>query len=275
LAERIAHFESASEYVFVNGGDKQQKECPGTYRDDASDACKKLVTYRFATQGGVQLVQSTFDDWMNSEQHLLYSMILMGEGELYKSKLSHIVGQHMCDAYGKSKYTVSTALDPLGVLSHDGVLGESAFLGLNDPDGKFGRGGRLKENDLKKLLITTETGTIQDTRYRPATLPSGLPRMLTLNADAKGVQWWSDFGFPWVTSVLNHLIKGDLVTATHEVTKLDGSQRAVLRRVAFAFPTEPLLKPAFVKRMQSDTEATWGAGKARLDALYAARDAQL
>ena len=63
-------------------------------------------------------------------------MILMGEGELYKSKLSHIVGQHMCDAYGKAKYTVSTALDPLGVLSHDGVLGESASLGLNDPDGK-------------------------------------------------------------------------------------------------------------------------------------------
>ena len=58
---------------------------------------------------------------------------------------------------------------------------------MTDFNMKISRGGFLDAESLKSLFDIIEGGAIQDTRYRPALFPPGLPRIIAVNESEETV----------------------------------------------------------------------------------------
>jgi hypothetical protein len=143
---------------------------------------------------------------------------------------------------------------------------------------KVARGKSITFNDLKHLVHPVENGTIPDTRYRACKFPGGgtLPRILLMNGTGDYVaKWFALYGFGFLTPILVALAAGKTQVAIDEANALqDADEKAVLRRITFAFPTKLLVAPSLIASLTQETSSASVAEQTTLAAWYAKHDAE-
>ena len=144
---------------------------------------------------------------------------------------------------------------------------------------KVARGKSITFNDLKHLVHPVENGTIPDTRYRPCQFPGNgvLPRILLMNGSGETIaKWFSRYGFSFLEPILVKLSAGKKEEALALAQSLDDSdEKAVLRRITFAFPAGRLVSKRLLESLQKHTCASATTEQETLAAWYKARDAEL
>ena len=194
--------EDAGEYVYYLGTDKHAKNCPKSWAEGATDYAKALPLILWDPRGQTFEV-FTLEEWLEGDEHLLSTLLLLGPGARGKSKLMHMLAQELCTGYEKPCYIFAKAIDPLGMLSHTGEVRKSAVLCMTDFKFRTARKGDLDAEDLKSLLDVVEGGSIPDTRYRPAIFPEGLCRILALNdSNVESGAWFSRYGKHGIASLI-------------------------------------------------------------------------
>ena len=103
----VQHREEVSDDVLYMESDKQRRQCPGNYDEDATPYAKSLTLYRWSQKQQVLLTYS-LDTWLNAEEHERSSVVLFSAAEVGKSKLSHLLAQDLEDP------TISTTSNSLG-----------------------------------------------------------------------------------------------------------------------------------------------------------------
>jgi hypothetical protein len=286
LMEVVKLREDAGDYVFYIGTDKQTRACPKPFTEGATDYAKTLPLVIWdPREKNFQVF--TLQQWLDDEEHLLSTLLLLGEGGAGKSKLTHMLAQELCTAYESPCYIFAKAIDPLGMLSHTGEMRKSAVLALTDFKFKTARKGDLDGEDLKSLLDVVEGGTIAETRYRPAIFPEGLCRILALNGDARDFgKWFRNYGQDGIGAFIEQLadIK-DLSTTAQKVktlrmedtevqkwmrakayfTRLNADEQAACRRVCVGFvqPDQCLISDNTVQSLRASANAKAAQGRAR------------
>jgi hypothetical protein len=94
LSEWIQHREEVSDDVLYLESDKQRRQCPGCYDEDATPYAKGLKLHRWS-QKQQCLLTYTLDEWLNGDEHERSSVVLFSAAEVGKSKLSHLIAQAM------------------------------------------------------------------------------------------------------------------------------------------------------------------------------------
>jgi hypothetical protein len=192
LLEAVKLRQDAADVVFFMGSARQLQECPVAYDDGATDYGKNCPTIRWDNLTK-QFVSGTLGEWLGDaggDEHLKSALVLLGEGQLGKTKLGHMMAQEFCIGYDRDRYVDTSSVDQLGILSHCGDIRKSGCLLLNDIEFRAARGKNLGPEALKAILAPFETRSIQDTRYRPAVLVKDLPRILALNGRAADMGAW-------------------------------------------------------------------------------------
>jgi hypothetical protein len=168
------------------------------------------------------------------------------------------------------------ALDPLGVLSHTGVLSSAGCLVLTDLTLTTGRNQRISSEELKSLLDILEGGVIQSCRYRSATIDAGLPRVMAVNVGGDNSRenygkFFAENGEFGMAELMNHL--DDLGRATALLRRMTDDQVATARRVAVCTPIaeESLITPSMLAMLEADTARVNCDRRARRAAFWAAR----
>ena len=200
--------------------------------------------------------------------------MLLGQGGIGKSKFGHLVGQDFCIKAKKGQYLEATAIDPLGMLSFSGELEKAALLIMSDVEGGLSNKQKLNEEDLKHMFLPTECGSIQNCRYRVCKFPVGLPRIFALNGSSEDIgAWFTKYGFAWLDDVLRNLVNGNTGAAMAFAETKTADQKAVFRRLTFAFPDSRCVKDDFVATLQQNTAEEAADEEAVLDAFYASMEA--
>jgi hypothetical protein len=219
----------------------------------------------------------TLTEWLDDycESHSLFVVGRAGAG---KSKLLHMVAAELC--LGKDceppcrRYVWAKALDPLGVLSHTGVLASAGCLVLTDLTLTTGRNQRISSEELKSLLDVVEGGVVQSCRYRSATITAGLPRVMAVNMGDTRESFgrvFSEHGQHGLAELVNNL--EDLGKATMLIQRLSDDDVATARRVAICTPDpkESLITARMLEVLEADTARFSGGRKARRAAFWASR----
>ena len=189
--------EDAQAMVFDLNSEKFARQCPLPLHEGASEYAMtgaKVVVWETATK---EFVSINLAKWLDGycETH---SLIIVGRAGAGKSKLMHMLAWELCVGKegGCTEYVFTKALDPLGVLSHSGMLRRAGCLVLTDFTLKTGRNIKIDDEELKSLLDVVEGGTIQSTRYRAAIIDPGLPRVIAVNTggDISGNGTNEDYG---------------------------------------------------------------------------------
>jgi hypothetical protein len=243
--------------------------------EGASEYALKHMPVTLWIRGAFRRV--TLTEWLDDycESHSLFVVGRAGAG---KSKLLHMVAAELC--LGKaceppcSRYVWAKALDPLGVLSHTGVLASAGCLVLTDLTLTTGRNQRISSEELKSLLDVVEGGVVQSCRYRSATISAGLPRVMAVNMGDTRESFgrvFSEHGQHGLAELVNNL--EDLGKATMLVQRLSDDDVATARRVAICTPdpSQSLITAAMLEMLERDTAKVSNARKARRAAYWAAR----
>ena len=293
LMEVVKLREDAGDYVFYTDSEKHLRACPKAFADGATDYAKKLPLVLWEPREQTFRV-FTLEQWLNGEEHLLTTLLLLGEGAAGKSKLMHMLAQELCQAYESPCYIFAKAIDPLGMLSHTGEVRKSAVLMLTDFKFRTARKGDLDGEDLKSLLDVVEGGTIADTRYRPAIFPEGLCRIMAMNASAQDSgSWFRKYNQHGIASVCEELSKiADLpgtankakglygndpavkqwMAARKTLMELSADEQAACRRVCIGFVdrTQVLISEDTIRSLRATASAKAAAGLARRAAASSA-----
>ena len=194
----------------------------------------------------------------------------------------HVLAWELCVGKegGCTEYVFTKALDPLGVLSHSGMLRRAGCLVLTDFTLKTGRNIKIDDEELKSLLDVVEGGTIQSTRYRAAIIDPGLPRVIAVNTggDISGNGTNEDYG-AWFSShcqfgmaeLLNNL--DNLEQAARTIASMTDDEVASVRRVAIMLvdPGNSLITPTLLMQLRAGTASSTCDRKARRNAFWAGR----
>jgi hypothetical protein len=142
------------------------------------------------------------------------------------------------------------------------------------------RGKVLGVEEFKALFDVQEGGTIKDTRYKPAVLPSGVPRVLGLQGSATDAgRWFRDHAQPELGAFLEAVAPQEGRRETVQAFKarvgalaasFGHHEQAILRRVSVALPSQPLVTEEFVRRMDGDNASRAAKARARRQAHWAA-----
>ena len=193
-----------------------------------------------------QFVHGTLGGWLGDaggDEHLKSALVLLGEGQLGKTKLGHMMAQEFCIGYEKDRYIDTSSVDQLGILSHCGDVRKSGVLLLNDIEFRAARGKNLGPEALEAIFAPFETRSIQDTRYRPAVLVKDRPRILALNGKAEGMgDWFRKYDQYDIGSIVDHLAAKRIYAATVYMSTVDADTSAVCRRATFAFCEQDLVQ---------------------------------
>jgi hypothetical protein len=182
---------------------------------------------------------------------------------------------------GADRYVFSKSIDSLGVLSYAGDLRASGCICLMDVKFEASRGRTLGVEDFKAVWDTMEGGCIKDTRYKPAVLPAGVPRVMGLQGapEDAGI-WFRDHGQENLGRFLQAIAPREGPAETVSAFKarvaelvktFTAHEQASLRRVSVGIPTQPLVTDAFVRRLEGDNRGSAAAQRARRAAYWAAR----
>jgi hypothetical protein len=207
------------------------------------------------------------EGWLNSEEHLQSTLVLIGGGGRGKSKLAHMLATELTLGQGCEQYIFTKALDPLGMLSHTGQVRRSGAVIFTDFEMKSGRSGGgdlLGPEAMKSLLDIVEGGTIVGTRYRPTTFRPFLPRVLALQGseDEYG-RWFSEQGHSALAAVLSSL--RDEAAAVRALRAADPHAQAIARRMAAALVPDvgSLITEEAKRSLAFDTKAMAAAALVR------------
>ena len=138
LGAAVGMRNDASEFVFYMGSDKQRRDCPQRFEEGATPYARTLQTYTWNI-GTQQFDVHPLEYWLDNN-YLTTSLVLMGAAGKGKSKLSHMLAQECCIAEKKELYVLCKAMDPLGILSHAGVLKKAGALIVTDADFRTTKG---------------------------------------------------------------------------------------------------------------------------------------
>ena len=278
--------EDAGEYVYYLGTEKHAKNCPKSWAEGATDYAKALPLILWDPRGQTFEV-FTLEEWLEGDEHLLSTLLLLGPGARGESKLMHMLAQELCTGYEKPCYIFAKAIDPLGMLSHTGEVRKSAVLCMTDFKFRTARKGDLDAEDLKSLLDVVEGGSIPDTRYRPAIFPEGLCRILALNdSNDESGAWFGRYNQHGIASLIKALsaipdIKATfaksktlygsdpdvakLLAAQKAMCSLSADEQAACRRVCVGFvdAKEYLLTDDRVQTLRAGAKAKAAEAKAR------------
>jgi len=237
----------------------------------------------------------TLQEWLDTEEHLVSALLLIGVGGAGKSKLIHMLATELCTAYEAPCYIFAKAIDPLGMLSHTGEVRKAAVLALTDFKFRTARKGDLDGEDLKSLLDVVEGGSIPETRYRPAVFPEGLCRILALNGDSGEFgRWFRNYGQSGIGDLIDKLaqikdLKGTAakvrnlqmedpevqrwMEAKRYLSHLSADEQAACRRVCVGFVGEhSLVTETAVQRLRAKARAKAAEGLARRAAAASSTD---
>ncbi len=285
LMEVVKLREDAGDYVFYMGTEKQSRACPLSFAEGSTDAAKQLdlVLWEPAIKNFRVL---SVQEWLDTEEHLISALLLLGVGGAGKSKLIHMLSAELCQAYDAPCYIFAKAIDPLGMLSHTGEVRKSAVLALTDFKFRTARKGDLDGEDLKNLLDVVEGGSIPETRYRPAVFPEGLCRIVALNGDSGEFgRWFRNYGQNGIGDLCEMLadirdLKGTAaklrnlqmedpevlkwLEAKRFLSRLSADEQAAARRVCVGFVGDsPLVTEHAVHRLRAKARAKAAEGRAR------------
>jgi hypothetical protein len=187
---------------------------------------------------------------------------------------------------GKSsdRYVFTKSVDSLGILSYAGDLRAAGCICLMDVKFEASRGRILGVEDFKAVWDTMEGGCIKDTRYKPASLPAGVPRVMGLQGapEDAGV-WFREHGQENLGRFLQAIAPREGHSETMSafrarvaalVKSFSAHEQAILRRVSIGVPTRPLVSEAFVQRLEGDNMGSAAAQRAKRAAYWAARAAK-
>lgn len=148
LGAAVGMRNDASEFVFYMGADKQRRDCPQRFEEGATPYAKNLQTYTWNI-GTQQFDVHPLEYWLDNN-YLTTALVLMGAAGKGKSKLSHMLAQECCIAEKKELYVLCKAMDPLGILSHAGVLKKAGALIVTDADFRTTKGQGAATNIISK-----------------------------------------------------------------------------------------------------------------------------
>jgi hypothetical protein len=267
--------EDSEALLYDLNSDKFTRAAPLPLAEGASEYALRHMPVTLWVRGAFRRV--TLTEWLDDycESH---SLFLVGRAGAGKSKLLHMVAAELC--LGKEcdppcrRYVWAKALDPLGVLSHTGVLASAGCLVLTDLTLTTGRNQRISSEELKSLLDVVEGGVVQSCRYRSATISAGLPRVMAVNMGDSTESFgrvFSEHGQHGLAELLNNL--EDLTKATRLVQRLSDDDVATARRVAICTPDpkESLITARMLEVLEADTARFSGGRKARRAAFWATR----
>ena len=267
LLEAVAMRAEAAEFVFTLGSQHQQRACPKVFDEGATAAAKEMSVFVWNPDAAPPTFrQLTCKEWLDTEEHLLSTLLLLGPGSLGKSKLQHMLAQELTIAYQRDFYIFAKAIDPLGVLSHKGFLRKAAVLLLADCDFRTSK-GKLTAEGVKAIFDICEGGTIQETRYQPATFPGNgeLCRIISVNGAGVAMgAFFRKYSMDGLADVVEALAQPDGVGAAGEKVKvLDADGQAQIRRFAICICKERLVNTEMVQALRADARAKALAGKRR------------
>jgi hypothetical protein len=142
------------------------------------------------------------------------------------------------------------------------------------------RGRTLGVEDFKAVWDTMEGGCIKDTRYKPAALPAGVPRVMGLQGapEDAGI-WFRDHGQENLGRFLQAIAPRDgpaesvsafRARVSELVKSFTAHEQAILRRVSIGVPTRALVSDSFVRRLEGDNRGSAAAPHAKRAAFWAA-----
>lgn len=266
LMEVVKLRQDAGEFVFYLGTERQRRDCPKTFDDGATDYAKNLKVCVWSPSDK-QFNIMTLRDWLDSEEHLMTALLLLGEGGKGKSKLSHMLAQELAIGYTKELYVLAKAMDPLGILSHTGVFKKAGALIIADADFKTTKGPMTAE-EVKSVFDITEGGTVQGTRYRPANFPGGgeLPRIFNMNASPSDMgKFFRKHDMHGIAMVLDAVAENNLQKAADQLKVLDADTGAQVRRFAIALDmdTQALVTEDTIATLRANAKERAQAAKKR------------
>ena len=273
LMEVVKLRQDAGEFVFYLGGDRQRRDCPKTFADGATEYAKNLKVYVW-NPSSKQFDTMTLQAWLESDEHLLTALLLLGEGGKGKSKLSHMLAQDLTVGYAKELYVLAKAVDPLGILSHTGVFKKAGALIIADADFKTTK-GPMSAEEVKSVFDIQEGGTIQGTRYRPANFAGGgeLPRIFNMNASPADMgKFFRKHDMHGIAMVLEAIAGDKLQKAAEQLQTLDAVTQAQVRRFAIALcmKEESLVTEDTIATLRANTKERALAAKRRRENYYSA-----
>jgi hypothetical protein len=174
------------------------------------------------------------------------------------------------------------AVDNLGILCYAGDLRQSGCICLMDCKFEASRGKTLGVEDLKSIWDVMEGGVIKDTRYKPANIPAGVPRIMGLQGGPGefGI-WFRDHDQANLGRFMDALaVRGKETTEAYKmrlnamVKTFTAHEQAILRRVSCGIPVQPLVSQSFVDRLEVDSVAAAGTQMDRRQAYWAAKKAR-
>ena len=273
LMEVVKLRQDAGEFVFYLGADRQRRDCPKTFAEGATEQAKNLKVYVWCPAGR-RFNTMTLQDWLDSEEHLMTALLLLGDGGKGKSKLSHMLAQELAIGYAKELYVLAKAMDPLGILSHTGVFKKAGALIITDADFRTTKGAMSAE-EVKSVFDIQDGGTVQGTRYRPANFPGSgeLPRIFNMNASAADMgTFFRKHDMFGIALVLEELAKDNLQGAATLLRDLDADAQAQVRRFAVAccVQGESLVTEDTIATLRADAKARAAAAKKRREQYHGA-----
>jgi hypothetical protein len=248
------------------GSDAHRRATPQRFEAGASAAAKALKVSWWDPED-LAFRSTTVEGWLNSDEHLQSTLVIVGGGGRGKSKLAHMLATELTLGQGSEQYIFTKALDPLGMLSHTGQIRKSGAVVFTDFEMKSGRSGGgdlLGPEAMKSLLDIVEGGTIVGTRYRPTTFRPFLPRVLALRGSEEEYgRWFSENGHSSLAAMLTSL--KDEAAATRELRAADAHAQAIARRMAVALVPDAgsLITEETKRSLAVDTRAMAAAALAR------------
>ncbi len=143
------------------------------------------------------------------------------------------------------------------------------------------RGKVLGVEDFKSIWDVMEGGVIKDTRYKPANMPAGVPRIMGLQGGPGdfGI-WFRDHAQANLGLFMDALaVRGKETTEAYKlrlnnmVKGFSVHEQAILRRVSCGIPTQSLVGDSFVGRLERDAKGAATEQKSKRQAHWAKKKA--
>jgi hypothetical protein len=276
LLEVVRLRQDCSDDVFILGSPMQRAACPVPLDVGPTEYGKNLKLIVWSpTDNAFKFITTT--EWIDGEEHLLCTLLLLGDGGLGKSKFMHMVAQELTIGAAKTQYVFSKGIDPLGILSHCGDIRKSGALVLTDFDFTTAHGKPLSSESLKSLLDVPEGGKIIGTRYRPCSFGPELARLIALNGAANTWgDWFTKNGEIEIGALISKIQLDDagdvenLEAINVQARRLTSDARASLRRVCIGFVSKPLITEATKTQLRDDAKTRAAEQKKRREAFWSA-----
>lgn len=164
----------------------------------------------------------------------------------------------------REKYIYTTALDPLGNLTKQGVMTESGCYLFSDFENKTLMSTELSMENLKSLFSVQENGSIP-ARYHCATFQKKVPKLFAVNMNVDGLEGWCvEQGLAW----MSYLFNGDVIAMKSQSQDV----QAIARRMTVFYVAGNILSEGTIAMMEHADDAELELRNSREAAFRASRN---